>query len=67
MNLQTDRRFRRSDLGLVTFVVTLGIFFALLQYLPKGTGVGARLLSRAPVGDRRSAGLVAGPRRTISP
>ena len=31
MNLQTDRRFRRSDLGLVTtFVVTLGIFFALL-------------------------------------
>ena len=30
-------------------------------------GVGARLLSRAPVGNRRSAGLVDGPRRTISP
>ena len=30
-------------------------------------GVGARLLSRAPAGDRRSAGVVDGPRRTISP
>ena len=31
MNLQTDRWFRRSDLGLVTtFVVTLGIFLVLL-------------------------------------
>ena len=30
-------------------------------------GVGARLLSRTPVGDRRSAGLVDGPRYTISP
>ena len=31
------------------------------------SGVGARLLSRAEVGDRRSAGLVDGRRCTISP
>ncbi len=37
MNLQTDRWFRRSDLGLVTtFVVTLGIFLVLL--VPTGYG-----------------------------
>ena len=39
---------------------------AVVDLVPE-TGVGARLLSRAPAGDRQFAGVVDGPRRTISP